>query len=139
MEITLTSQIGGSDTGSKFRKPIVKLRKSLKLLNDKPYSESIEKIKVFFRISGEIESYDESTGIYNYRIDRKNKTASAEIIISNESWKQSTDIGFLLSDLTTVFFNSLLEYLTEKDTEINKESLLKDIENIVIVNNNSID
>lgn len=104
MEITLTSQIDGSDAGSEFRRPIVKLRKSLKLLNDKSYSESIEEIKVFLRISGGIESYDESTGIYNYRIDRKNKTASAEITISNESWKQSTDIGLLLSDLTTVFF-----------------------------------
>lgn len=104
MEITLTSQIGGSDAGSKFRKPIVTLRKSLKLLNDKSYSESIEKIKVFLRISGEIENYKEPTGVYNYRLDKKNKTASAEIIISNESWKQSTDIGHLLSDLTTVFF-----------------------------------
>ncbi|WP_298538596.1 Imm12 family immunity protein [uncultured Aquimarina sp.] len=137
MEITLTSQIGGSDAGSKFRKPIVKLRKSLKLLNDKTYSESIEKIKVLLRISGEIENYDESTGIYNHRLDKKNKTASAEIIISNESWKQSNDIGLLLSDLTKVFFNSLSEYLIEKKIELNRESLLRDVENIVITNNNS--
>ncbi|WP_289064386.1 Imm12 family immunity protein [uncultured Zobellia sp.] len=139
MEITLTAQIGGSDAGSKFRKPIVKLRKSLKLLDEKIYSESIEKIKVFLRISGEIESYEESTGVYNYRLDKKNKTASAEIIISNESWKQSTDIGLLLSDLTKVFFNSLLEYLTQKSTEIDKKSLLEDIENVVLTNNNSLD
>ncbi|AXT53789.1 hypothetical protein D1818_24305 [Aquimarina sp. BL5] len=137
MEITLTSQIGGSDAGSKFRKPIVKLRKSLKLLEEIEYSESIQKIKVFLRISGEIENYKESTGVYNYRLDKKNKTASAEIIISNESWKQSVDIGFLLSDLTKIFFNALSEYLIEKNIELNRESLLRDVENIVIANNNS--
>ncbi|WP_298320682.1 Imm12 family immunity protein [uncultured Aquimarina sp.] len=137
MEITLTSQIGGSDAGSKFRKPIVKLRKSLKLLEEIEYSESIQKIKVFLRISGEIENYKESTGVYNYRLDKKNKTASAEIIISNESWKQSVDIGFLLSDLTKIFFNALSEYLIKKNIELNRESLLRDVENIVIANNNS--
>jgi len=137
MEITLTSQIGGSDAGSKFRKPIVKLRKSLKLLEEIEYSESIQKIKVFLRISGEIENYKESTGVYNYRLDKKNKTASAEIIISNESWKQSVDIGFLLSDLTKIFFNALSEYLIKKNIELNRESLLRDVENIVIANHNS--
>ncbi len=137
MEISLTSQIGGSDAGSKFRKPIVKFRKSLKLLEDRVYSESLNKIKVFLRVSGEIENYEESTGIYNLRFDRKNGIGSAEIVVSNESWKKSDDISYLLSTLAEDFFNVVSDYLIKKDIKLNKNELLEDVRTVVISNNNA--
>ena len=112
------------------------------MLENKVYSQDIVKTKVFLRINGSIASHPGPTGIFYPRYSQPNKTFSAEIIITEDTWKNAATPKEVLSKLTKEFFSFMLDYLaTKKIRDIDSEQLMDDIDNIVIenfyVNNNS--
>lgn len=136
MDISLTVQLGGSNAGQYFRKPIVGLRKSFKLLNNSSYSEEVGKIKFFLRIGGEIENYNEEAGIHNLKYSKRYKNCSGEIIVSENDWKNKTNIKLFLSEQVEKFSLSLSDFLQKKKVNFDRDQFLNDINSIVIKNYN---
>ena len=135
MDIILTVQAGGPESGQLFRKDTVKLRKSLKLLGDKQYSGSVEKAKIFLRISGSIDNFNKPTGIHYWRYSNPGKTYSADIIIARDTWQNGADRREILSKLTKEYFSFMVEYLKKKKiNDLNSDQLLQDIDQIVMDN-----
>lgn len=135
MDITLTAQTGGPESSQLFRNDIVKLRKSLKLLGEKQYSGSVEKAKIFLRISGSIDNFDKPTGIHYWRYSKPGKTYSADIIIARDTWQNGADSKEILSKLTKEYFSFMVEYLKKKKiNDLNSDQLLQDIDQIVMDN-----
>ena len=135
MEIILTAQTGGPESGKLFRNEIVKLRKSLKLLGDKQYAESLKKAKIFLRISGSIDNFHKPTGIHYWRYSKPGKTYSADIIIARDTWQNGEGIKEILSKLTKEYFRFMIEYLTKKRiNDIDSDQLLQDIDGVVMDN-----
>ena len=127
MIITLTAQLGGRDAGEIFRSELVKVRKSLKLLEDKFYSNDLKKAKILLRIGGEIESYNDSSGIFKSRLEKKSGVFSAEIIISKKSWEKGVDTNKLLFDSILSYFRELINYSNHKKINFDSVNLLNDV------------
>ena len=133
MKITLTVQLGGSDSSKICHPLIISLRKSLKLIQNNHYC-TLEHFKLQMRISGEISEFKEETGIHYLRLMKKRNYVMGEIVFGKEVWTNKTTLEVVSAFCyyTEQLFLGIIDKLKKNAIEIDHEKLMLDLKNIAL-------
>lgn len=124
MKIVITAQYGGSDAQDALQQLVISIRKKIKELSEKNYSDSIDSIKFSLGVSGEISQFKEANGCSNYKIMKKKRYASVMMTLHNDIWSQGDVM------IKKNFYAYLLEAIHEIARRMRKNGLNFDADSL---------
>lgn len=131
-EITLTVQNECTADNELMRMITVQLRKKLKQLNGKIYSDKINKIKITLRISGEFGKFRDPNGVHFISVMKNKRCASFEIVMQSDIWKKGEKaIVNFLNENCTEGLKQTAEKIKQKGIEFDTD-ILFDLNSIFI-------